>query len=68
MSGDEQHWFDIASKKCEDAQRAGITVLILRMQDSNDEADIVMTNAKDIGILQGLVGALAARRDDQEES
>lgn len=44
MSGDERDWIQNAIEICERV-KPGIYVLLVRRQDNNDEADVVVTNA-----------------------
>lgn len=46
MDGDERKWLDYAMDSAVRAKEKGITVLLVRHQDSNDEADIAITNAE----------------------
>lgn len=45
MGTEEKQWVDAAIERVVRASEKGVTVLMVRLQDSNDEADIVVTNA-----------------------
>ncbi len=68
MSGDERNWISEAIAQCKSATEAKLTIALVRLQDSNDEADIVITNASP-EMLQGLSSLLctAKKQYDDEE-
>lgn len=46
MENEEKQWIDAALDRAVRADKEGILILMVRKQDSNDQADIVITNAK----------------------
>lgn len=59
MENDEKQWIDAALERAIRAEEKGILILMVRKQDSNDQADIVITNAK----TPDMVAALFPDRD-----
>lgn len=45
MNDNEKKWLDSAIERATRAAATGVTLLLLRNQDSNDEGDYVVTNA-----------------------
>lgn len=64
MNADEKTWMADAISQCDAATRANLTVAFIRLQDSNNEADIVLTNAKSPEMLQAIA---AVRRASAEK-
>lgn len=62
MGEDEKRWCDQALERAVRAKTAGVVVLMVRKQDANDEADIVMTNAE----TPEMVRALCLSCEDSE--
>lgn len=64
MSGDESTWVDEAFRKCKSAPE-GITVAFVRLQDDNDEADVIVTNAKDAEMVKAIAAILRAENTEE---
>lgn len=60
MNSEEKKWVESAVRLCERASAAKVTVMFVRLQDSNNEADVIVTNA--INDHAALVVALATAR------
>ena len=45
MNDDEFKWVESAIKLCVQAKEKGLSILLFRQQNGNDEADVVVTNA-----------------------
>jgi hypothetical protein len=64
MGKDETDWMDNAIRMCKRASDSGLVVTMIRLQDSNDEADIVITNAPTPEMLKSLGDVLRAQHND----
>lgn len=67
MSGDERTWLEEAIGQCRAASTAGVTILLTRFQDANDEADIVVTNAASPEMAQALAIIYHNKREAEAE-
>lgn len=65
MGDDEKRWLDAAVEKCQAARERGVTVLFIRKQDANDEADIVVTNAATPEMARSLSVAISEEDSDE---
>lgn len=64
MSKEEKEWISDALKSCEDATRAKVTILLVRMQDSNDESDVVVTNGS-VEFVREMAAVIRAENTDR---
>jgi hypothetical protein len=64
MDSDERQWVNEAIALCNNATKAGVSLVFVRKQDANDEADVVITNASSPEMTAVLLGALDANGND----
>lgn len=65
MSSDERHWVEEAMATCRKASSDGLTIMVARLQDRNDEADIILTNATTPEMVTAMAKALDAELDPE---
>lgn len=58
---EEGRWITEAIESATAATRAGVTILMIRMQDENDLADVVVTNATSAEMTAALLGYTGER-------
>ncbi len=56
MNPDERKWVEDATALCVNATRQNVTLLMIRKQDQNGEADIVITNSADPALIAAMNG------------
>jgi hypothetical protein len=66
MDKDERTWIEEAVTACELATRKGIFIVIVRRQDTNDHADIVISNTGEPNVITELTKAMVNRYDYSE--
>jgi hypothetical protein len=69
MDMDEKVWLSEAVSQCLNADSKGVMVALIRRQDANDHADILVTNAKNPEMLRAAADALrsASAYDTEDE-
>ncbi len=67
MSGEERAWTEDAISQCKRASEKGVIVLLVRRQDVNGEADVVVTNATGGDAIAALSRAIEYDGQDSEE-
>ena len=68
MDSDEKQWIADALKICEDANRSKAIILLVRRQDSNDHADLVVTNTVIPELVAAMMpGAIEDNQDNEAE-
>lgn len=60
MTTDERAWAEEAISVCVKAKEKGLLILVARMQDGNDEQDLILTNAATPELVQALAAVLTA--------
>lgn len=60
MGTDEKAWIADAITQCEAAARAKLTIVMVRAQNKNEEADIVLTNAESPEMLRAAAKVIDA--------
>lgn len=65
MEADERKWAEEAIALCNEATRSQVTILLVRLQDANDQSDIVVTNAASPDMLKALYVIGRDTEDDQ---
>lgn len=64
MEPEEQKWFDAALERAARAREKGVVVMLVRRQDSNEQADIVMTTADSPEMVRALYKATSSDGDE----
>lgn len=66
MNDTEKLWLKDAVVACNSATAQTVTILLIRRQDANDEADMVVTNASSADMVRALYAeGLSGKEDDE---
>lgn len=66
MEAEERIWIDEAITLCSAASNKSILIVIIRRQDANDGADVVITNATDPKVIRALMASGSDNDGDEE--
>lgn len=67
MNEDEQQWTERAIDLCSSAAVRGVTIVLIRRQDCNGGADIIVTNATSHKLVAALNGNYEVDEGENDE-